>query len=145
MSEALTAAFEPQTTGEDFVATLRITNVSDAPVDVVNPDMGRPSGQMNWPYSIETYRAALLISFGNLVVSVTDASGTDVSRTPIETWATPIRKGPIPLAPGASVDVPIPLGRFFAVEEGETYRVVAAYGEPDARVPAEGEVEAISR
>ena len=70
MADPLTASIDPRTAGEDKVATLRITNASDSTLEVVNPNMGQPSPEMNWPYSIETYRASLLMSYGFLAVSV---------------------------------------------------------------------------
>jgi hypothetical protein len=140
----LTASIDPRTVGEDRVATLRITNASDSAVEVVNPDLGQPSPEMNWPYSIETYRASLLMSFGFLAVSVAEESGADVAMASISTWATPILRPPVSLAPGESVDVPIPIGRFFPLEPGGKYVVSIEYGDADQRVWAEGTVEAAS-
>lgn len=144
MNDPLAASLDPRTAGEDHVATLRITNASDSTVEIVNPDMGRPSPEMNWPYSIETYRASLLMSYGFLAVSVAGESGAEVTRQPIETWATPILRAPVSLAPGESVDVPIPLGRFFSLEPGGRYRVSAEYGDAALRVGAEAVVETTS-
>jgi hypothetical protein len=138
----MTASIDPRTAGEDRVATLRITNTSDAPVELVNPDMGTPSPQMNWPHSLETYRASLLMSYGYLKVAVADESGGEVPREPIETWATPILRAPVALEPGESLEVAIPLGRFFRLEPGGSYTVSAEYGDDALRVTAQGVVEA---
>jgi hypothetical protein len=57
-------------------------------------------------------------------------------------WAhmggTPILNSPVPLAPGESLDVPIPLGPFFALAPGSTYRVSAEYGDPAPKISGEG-------
>jgi hypothetical protein len=144
VADPLTASIDPRTAGADHVATLRITNTSDSTLALVNPDMGQPSPEMNWPYSIETYRAALLMSYGYLAVSLAEESGAEVPREPIETWATPILRAPVSLAPGESVEVPIPIGRFFPLEPGGRYLVSAEYGDAALRVGAEAIVEATS-
>jgi hypothetical protein len=144
VADPLTASIDPRTAGEDKVATLRITNASDSELEVVNPNMGQPSPEMNWPYSIETYRASLLMSFGFLAVSVAEESGADVAMQSISTWATPILRPPVSLAPGESVEVPIPIGRFFPLEPGGKYVVSIDYGDADLRVSAEGIVEVAS-
>ena len=144
MAGPLTASIDPRTAGEDQVATLRITNASDSTVEVVDPNMGQPSPEMNWPYSIETYRASLLMSFGFLAVSVAEESGADVAMQSISTWATPVLRPPVSLAPGESVEVPIPIGRFFPLEPGGKYVVSIEYGDADQRVSAEGTVEVAS-
>ncbi len=144
MADSLTASIDPRTSGEDKVATLRITNTSDSTLEVLNPNMGQPSQEMNWPYSIETYRASLLMSYGFLAVSVADESGGDVAMQSISTWATPILRPPVALAPGESVEVPIPIGRFFPLEPGRKYVVTTEYGDADLRVSAKDVVEAAS-
>lgn len=137
----LTATIDPRAAGEDRVVTLRITNPSDAAVELVNPDMGRPALNMNWPHSVEVYRASLLMEYGYLAVSVADESGVDVPLAMISTWATPIMPAPVSLEPGDSLEVPIPLGRFFALEPGGRYQTTAEYGDAPQRVNADGLVE----
>jgi hypothetical protein len=139
------ASIDPQAAGEDQVATLRIANTSDATVELLNPDLGRPAPEINWPYSVETYRASLLMSYGYLSVSVADEAGGEVAPEPVQTWATPILRPPVSLAPGDSVEVPIPLGRFFRLEPGATYTVSAEYGDDGLRVAASGRVSTPSR
>jgi hypothetical protein len=141
----MTASIDPQTAGEDQVATVRIANTSDATVELLNPDLGQPSPEMNWPYSVETYRASLLMSYGYLSVSVADESGGEVAPEPVETWATPILRAPVSLAPGESVEIPIPLGRFFRLEPGGSYTVSVEYGDDATRVAASGRVSTPSR
>lgn len=134
----LSATVEPVPGDEESTVTLRIANDSDSGVEVLNPDMGQPSPQMNWPHSIATYRASLLMSYGFLTVSVSDESGDEAARTPIETWATPVLRADVPLAPGESIEVAIPLARFFALADDRSYRVAAEYGRDPAKVRGEG-------
>ena len=54
----------------------------------------------------------------------------------METWATPVLNAPVTLAPGETLDVPIPLGPFFALAPGR-YRVSAEYGDDKTRAAAE--------
>ena len=136
----LTATIDPRAAGEDRVVTLRVSNASDTAVQVVNPNMGRPAPNMNWPHSIEVYRASLLMEYGHLAVSVTD-EGADVPLAMISTWATPVMPAPVSLEPGDSLEVPIPLGRFFPLEAGRRYQVTAEYGDAALRVKADGPVE----
>jgi hypothetical protein len=141
MTMPLTAIVEQSATDEDaaeVAVILRMTNVGDSIVEVLNPDMGRPSPQMHWPWSIETYRAAMLVSFGFLAVSVTDESGEPVEREPVPTWATPVLRPPLGLSPGESFDVRIPIGRFFRLAPGGHYRVSVEYGDAARKVRGEG-------
>jgi hypothetical protein len=138
---ALTATIGPtdEPVGETAVA-LRIVNESDAPVTVLNPDLGRPAEGVDWPFSVEAYRAALLMSFGFLTVAVHDESGDEVEREPVSTWSTPLVRPPVALAPGGSLEVVIPVGPFFPLAPATVYRVTAEYGDA-ARVRAEGTVQ----
>lgn len=138
MTAPLDATIEPFDGGDAPAVALRITSTTDAPVAVLNPDLGRPSPEMNWPYSLETYRASLLMSFGYLSVSVFDEDGQPVDKQPVESWATPVLKSPVALSRGESLDVPIPLGPFFALAPGRTYRVSAEYGDNALKVSGEG-------
>jgi hypothetical protein len=137
----LAATVEP-TTGDrhadELALTLRIVNASDATVEVLNPDLGRPSPKVNWPWSIELYRASLLMSFGYLTVSVADESGRQVDKEPLETWVTPVLRPRLALSPGESFEVVIPVGRFFRLAPGGKYRVSVEYGEAAVKVRAEG-------
>ena len=125
---------------DEAAVTLRITNASDSTVELLNPDMGRPSAQMNWPGSIEAYAASLLISFGFLAVSVSDDSGNQVDRAPLESWATPVLRHRVALSPGESLAVSIPVGRFFRLSPGGNYLVSVEYGDDAIKVKAEGTV-----
>lgn len=139
MTAPLIATLEPTSDTRDVdevAVTLRITNASDSTVEVLNPDMGRPSAQMNWPGSIEAYAASLLMSFGFLAISVSDDSDNQVDRQPLETWATPVLRPRVALSPGDSLDVPIPIGRFFRFSPGGKYRVTVEYGDDALKVTA---------
>ncbi len=137
----LAATVEP-TTGDRHVdepaLTLRIVNASDSTVEVLNPDMGRPSPKVNWPWSIELYRASLLMSYGYLTVSVADESGRQVDNEPLETWVTPVLRPRLALSPGESFEVVIPVGRLFRLSAGRNYRVSVEYGDAALKVRAEG-------
>ena len=135
-STNLSATLHPQAAEGEFTLVLRVTNDSDEAVDVLNPDLGRPSPDMHWPGSDATYRAALLMSFGYLDVRVSDSSGDPVEMTPIQTWATPALRPAVRLAPGESLDVLIPLNALFALQPGTAYRVAVGYGEAAEKVRA---------
>jgi len=140
----LTATIEPAAAGGpegELPTVLRIVNSSGEPVELVNPDMGQPSPQMSWPFSIEAYRASLLMSFGYLAVSLTDQWGAQVEPDRVETWATPATRPHVILAPGESIDVVIPLARFFPVSAGSRYRVSVEYGDGAQKVRAEGTID----
>ena len=142
--EQLTATIEPAADGGpegELPTVLRIVNSSGEPVELVNPDMGRPSPQMSWPFSIEAYRASLLMSFGYLAVSLTDQWGAQVEPDRVETWATPAMRPHVIVAPGESIDVVIPLARFFPVSAGRRYRVSVEYGDGAQKVRAEGNID----
>jgi hypothetical protein len=124
MSTQLRAALQAEA-GE---VVLRLTNVAQASVEVLNPDLGRPSPDMHWPHSDEAYRTSLLMSYGYLEVRVADDSGEPVDMAPVQTWATPALRPPVRLNPGETLDVPIPVAVFFALAPGETYRVSVGYG-----------------
>jgi hypothetical protein len=114
---------------ENAVAlVLHVVNESGAPAEVLNPDLGRPSPQMKWPFSDETYRASLLMSYGYLRVSVIDENGEELEKEPVETFATPALRSPLVLAPGEAVDVVIPLGDFFSLSPGGRYSASVEYG-----------------
>ena len=97
---------------------------------------------MGWPYSLATYRASLLMSYGFLTVAVADEEGRPVERQPVETWATPVLRPPVSLAPGETLDVPIPLGPFFALPPGGTYRVSVTFGADEQKVSGDGALSA---
>lgn len=144
MTTPLSATVRPSASGphpDEVTVTLRVTNATDSSVDVLNPDMGRPSSQMDWPWSVEAYRASLLMSFGYLAVSVAGESGEPVEQEPLQTWATPVLRPRIDLAPGESFEVDIPLGRFFRLAPGGRYRVTLEYGDDTVKVSAEGAVD----
>jgi hypothetical protein len=124
MTDQLRAALQ----GEAGEVVLRLTNAGQASVEVLNPDLGRPSPDMRWPHSEEAYRTSLLMSYGYLEVRVADDSGEPVDMAPVQTWATPALRPPVRLEPGESLDVPVPVGVFFPLQPGETYRVSVGYG-----------------
>src|SRR5262245_20327335 len=115
MTTSLTASIGPavpdgQATAPDCGIVLRIANTSATTVVLLNPALGKPSPEMEWPWSVETYRAALLLSYGFLELTVAEATspGRQLDRQPLETWATPVLRPPVVLQPGESVDVPVP-------------------------------------
>ena len=137
---ALTATVEPTAEPADETAVvLRIRNETGAPVDVLNPDLGRPAEDRGWPFSVEAYRTAMLMSFGFLTITVRDESGDQLEQEPVSTWSTPFVRPAVSLAPGASMDVVIPLAPFFALVPGAVYGVRVEYGDA-SKVAAEGTV-----
>jgi len=135
----LTATIEipaDQADAQAFQVILRITNQGDEKVTLLNPDMGVPSPDMNWPFSKEVYQAAMLISFGYLAMSVTDVAGKELPQEPIQTWATPVLQPPCELGPGDSIELTIPLGSFYQLASGTTYLVALTYGDHNLKVSA---------
>jgi hypothetical protein len=136
----LTATVSPtaEPVGETPVAPW-IVNDSESPVELLNPDMGKPAEGVEWPHSVEAYRAALLMSFGFLTVSVHDQSGDGLEKEPVSAWSTPLVRPPVSLAPGRSLEVVVPLGPFFSLAPAAAYRVILEYGDV-VKVGAEGTV-----
>jgi hypothetical protein len=137
------ATIEPLTNAppDEVAVALRIVNDTDASVELLNPDLGRPTVEMNWPWSDDTYRASLLMSFGYLAVDVVDEAGRRVDRQIVETWATPVLRPPVTLSPGDELDVPIPIGRFFELAPGHTYEVTVVYGDRERKVSGAGSID----
>lgn len=115
---------------------LRITNQGEERISVLNPDMGVPAPNMEWPWSNETYQTSMLISYGFLSMSVTDEEGNEIPQDAIQTWATPVLRPKIELGPGDSFEVTIPIGDFYKLESGKAYRVALTYGDKDMKVSA---------
>lgn len=134
LTATIVAADEPR--GEQPV-TLRIVNGTDAAVELANPDLGVPAENSGWPFSVQAYRAAQLMSFGFLGVSVRDGSGAELDRRPVSTWSTPLVLPPVSIPPGATLEIVIPLRPFFELSTESTYSVTVEYGE-GIRVTAAG-------
>jgi hypothetical protein len=126
--------------GEEVGVTMQIANAGDQAVEVLNPDVGRPSPQMGWPWSVAAYRVAVLLSFGYLALAVTDDAGDAVRQEPVQSWATPVLRPAVVLGPGETLSVPVPLVPFFALEAGRVYGVTIEYGVAPLTVRAEGTV-----
>ena len=133
---SLTAAIEVSADQTDVRVTLRITNPASPSVTILNPDMGIPSPDMNWPYSREVYQTFLLMSFGYLSMLVTDEAGRELPQLVIPTSATPALRPPLELGPGDSLEVTIPIGSFYQLELRKTYWVALTYGEQHLKVSA---------
>ena len=116
--------------------TLRVTNQGADKISVLNPDMGIPAPNMDWPWSNETYQTSMLISYGFLSISVTDEEGKGVPQDAIQTWATPVLRPNIELEPGDSFEVTIPIGDFYKLESGKAYSVEITYGDRNLKVSA---------
>lgn len=121
--------------------TLRITNQGEETISVLNPDMGVPMPNMDWPWSNETYQTSMLISYGFLSISVTGEDGNEIPQDAIQTWATPVLRPRIELEPGDSFDVTIPIGDFYKLESGKSYVVALTYGDRDLKVSARTRVQ----
>lgn len=134
----VTATIEPAADpiGE-FPIALRIANHTDQPIEVLNPDLGRPAESADWAYSVQAYRAALMVSFGFLTLSVHDDSGNEIEQEPVTTWSTPLVPPPVSIVPGGSLRVVIPIGPFFMLQPETIYRINLHYGDPE-KVHAEG-------
>jgi hypothetical protein len=98
--------------------------------------MGVPGPAMKWPFSREAYQTAMLLSFGYLSISVASNDGKELRQEPIQTWATPVLSPRLDLKPGDSFEVTIPLGTFYRLESGKTYRVAVGYGDQKPKVEA---------
>lgn len=137
MTGALTATVEPGDIDGELAVLLRVANDSGDTVELLNPDLGHPAPRMRWPWSTAAYRASLLMSYGYLTVTVTDVDGEEVEREPLETWATPVLRPKVALAPGESLTVTVPVGPFYRLSPLGAYRVAVEYGD-DVKVRAEG-------
>jgi hypothetical protein len=98
--------------------------------------MGTPSPAMKWPFSNETYQTSLLILFGYLSMSVTDETGQELPQQAIQTWATPVLQPRLELAPADWFELVVPMGNFYHLASGRTYRVDLKYGDQDLKVSA---------
>lgn len=136
---SLTATIEvpdDQAAAKALRVTLRITNQGEEKISVLNPDMGVPMPNMDWPWSDETYQTSMLISYSFLSMSVTDEEGNEVPQDAIQTWATPVLRPNIELGPGDSFEVTIPIGDFYKLESGKSYWVALTYGDRNLKVSA---------
>ena len=80
------------------------------------------------------YQTFLLLSFGFLSMSVTDAAGAQLPRRTIAASATPALRPPLVLGAGDSFDIDIPTGSFYRLTSGNTYQVALEYGDKALRV-----------
>jgi hypothetical protein len=126
-----------QTDPAAFRVILRLTNQAAHPVAVLNPDMGKPTSDMRWPWSSESYRVSLLISFHYLSMSVTDDAGRVLPQQAVQSMATPVRLPDLDLAPGMSLELPIPIGDFYELGSAKTYDVMIEYGDRNDKVAAQ--------
>ncbi|MDH5653599.1 MAG: hypothetical protein OEZ39_17195 [Gammaproteobacteria bacterium] len=125
-----------QTGVDEFVVRLLIHNPTKNTIRVFNPNIGRPSPGMKWPWSLEVYQTSMLISFHYLSITVAEESGRQLPQQTIETWATPVLPQPVELHPGKSITVLIPLGKFYQLNPGQKYWLSLEYGEKDMKVSA---------
>jgi hypothetical protein len=125
-----------QTDPASFRITFRLTNQTAHNVAVPNPNLGKPTPAMRWPWSNETYQISLLISFHHLSMSVTDEAGRMLPEKTIQTWATPAELPKLDLAPGESFELSIPIGNFYELASGDAYSVAIEYGDRDVKVAA---------
>jgi hypothetical protein len=135
----LTATIEvpgEQADAKALRVTLRIANQGEERISILNPDMGVPMPNMDWPWSNETYQTSMLISYGFLSISVTDEEGNEVPQDAIQTWATPVLRPRIELEPGDSFDVTIPISDFYKLASGQSYWAALTYGDKDLKVSA---------
>jgi hypothetical protein len=125
-----------QTDPAAFRVILRLTNRAEHTIAVLNPDMGKPTPAMRWPWSSESYGVSLLISFHYLSMSVTDEAGQMLPQQAVQSMATPVRLPDLDLAPGVFLELPIPIGDFYELGRGRTYDVMIEYGDWDRKVAA---------
>jgi hypothetical protein len=125
-----------QTDPAAFRVILRLTNQAGDTIAVLNPDLGKPTAAMRWPWSSDSYRVSLLISFHYLSMSVTDKAGRKLPQQAVQSMATPVRLPDLHLAPGTFLELPIPIGDFYELGSGRTYDVMIEYGDRDRKVTA---------
>lgn len=123
--------------GEPVRVTFVVRNRSSAPAELSNPDVGIPPAELDWPYGLDTYRAATLASFGLLALELTDPEGRPISNTGPNPWVTPIMGPRLVLAPGASMTLPIIVSDFFELDAIGQYRLRVTYGDGSPSVTAE--------
>ncbi len=125
-----------QTDTGAFRIDLRVKNQTDRDTEILNPDFGKPPESMQWPWSEETYRASIMLSFHYLTISVTDKVGRTLPPRAIQSWSTPAVLPKRNVAPGESLAVPIPLGDFYDLAPRTTYIVAIEYGDAELKVAA---------
>jgi hypothetical protein len=136
-----TAAIPPgQKDAAAFLITLHVENRSGAPVAILNPDMGVPDPVLRWPFSQEAYQTAVLLSFHFLALSVFDDAGHQLQREGIDARTTPVVRPPLQVPPGGSFELSIPVGVFYRLAPGRSYRVAIEYGDKSLKVAAQGQI-----
>jgi hypothetical protein len=140
LSSLLESEQEPLLLGQPVWVVFTVKNETSAAVTVANPYVGKPSVELNWPFSDETYQIALLQSFGLLSLSVIHAAIGELANVGPQTWITPLMPAPLELAPGDSLRLRINLSDFFELNQAGRYRVTVEYGDEHARAKADAEL-----
>ncbi|TGX53246.1 hypothetical protein E5A73_10325 [Sphingomonas gei] len=112
---------------------LRIANDGDKAVTIHNPGDYRPTE--GWEFSREAYRVAALRSFHFLEMTLR-ADGSEIEPADIRTRADHLVGLPVALAPGANLQIHIPLHEFYDLMPGIEYSLALTYGDDSARVSA---------
>lgn len=114
---------------------LVVENLSSTAVSVLNPDMGTPD--RDWPFLVESFRIAIMLSFGFMSMLLTGPYGHEVARGGAVTLATPIVVPPLMLAPSEALSLDIELRDFYEVDAPGDYLFAVEYGDRSCQVRAE--------
>ena len=129
----------PSTKGPLWVRFI-VTNDTDSPVSVPNPDVGKPPPELKWTLSAETFRNAVLLSFGLLKLALQSATGEVLPEVHHNPWVTPFFLPPLELAPGESFDFRINVADHFAVGKAGKYHLAVEYGDHSLLTRAEAQL-----
>jgi hypothetical protein len=145
MSSELTATIELEdaslSSGRPVRVRFVVANRSASPISVANPDVGKPPGELNWPYAEDTFRTAVLLSFHLLEMSITGPAGESLPQTGPHPWVTPLLLPRLELAPGDSFALGINLTDHFELRRPGSYHLFIRYGDAQASAEAETEIE----
>lgn len=147
MNTLLTSSLEvdsqPLSVGSPISVRMTITNTSDRSLEIVNFDVGVPPPELNWAFSDSAYRAALLMSFGLLKLTLESATGQSVQSKGLNPWVTPVL-GKQTLQPNDSVSLEFDLNELFSIDSPGRYRLQARVGTDALSTQTDTDIEILA-
>jgi hypothetical protein len=128
LTTTLVLETEPPVAGNPIWVRLTMTNSSDQKIALLNPDLGSPPRELEWPASAAAYRVALLMSFGLLDIKLEDSLGNPARSTGLTPWVTPI-VGERVLQPHETLTIDFDLSELFSTDSAGAYRLYVKYGD----------------
>ncbi|MEJ2168170.1 MAG: hypothetical protein P8X90_21830 [Desulfobacterales bacterium] len=111
-------------------------NTGSSETSLPAPFPGKPPQELNWPYTDESYRTALLFSYNMLSMSVVGPDGTELAFGSIAPWTTVARPADCRLSPGESLELRFHLSDFYTLTKVGEHDLHIEYGEAGDRVTA---------